>query len=164
MSSEPIEDPNDVLPLPLAEQLDDICDRYEAAWCAGERPRIEDSVKGIEEPLRARLLQELVALEVAYRREQGESPHPAEYEARLRLVASCLSDWEAPQRKPSYIRQWNVETGQELTPFAEAGTDFVALECRRKVYSFRQFKDRLSLANYPATSSKDHARPLGPNL
>ncbi len=69
--------------LRIAEQLDEVCDRFEAAWCAGEQPRIEDSIEGVEEPLRARLLQELVALEVAYRRKQGDTPSRADYEARF---------------------------------------------------------------------------------
>ena len=50
----------------------------------------------------------------------------------LRLAASCFSDWEAPKRKPSYIRQWDVETGQELAPFAKAGTDLVAFSADGK--------------------------------
>jgi serine/threonine protein kinase/tetratricopeptide (TPR) repeat protein len=83
MNSHPTNVPKVDSQLRIAEQLDEVCDRFEVAWCAGERPRIEDSIEGVEEPLRARLLQELVALEVAYRRKQGETPNRADYEARF---------------------------------------------------------------------------------
>ena len=43
MSASRTEDANDDLPSRLLEDLDEICDRFEAAWCGGEKPRIEDS-------------------------------------------------------------------------------------------------------------------------
>ena len=64
----------------LLLDLDQICDRFEAAWCAGQNPLIEDTIQGVNEPLRSQLLRELVALEVAYRRQSGETPVRAEYE------------------------------------------------------------------------------------
>ncbi len=67
----------------LLAALDEHCDRFEEAWCAGEHPRIEDAIEVVGEPLRSRLLQELVMLEVAYRRQQGETPTRAEYETRF---------------------------------------------------------------------------------
>ena len=47
-------------------------------WCAGSHPRIEDFLEGIEGPLRPPLLRELVALEIAYRRREVQSPDCAE--------------------------------------------------------------------------------------
>src|SRR5262249_25668241 len=61
-----------------AEELDRACDRFEAAWRAGGRPRIEDYLEGIAEPLRPALLGELIAVELDWRRRRGERPAPAE--------------------------------------------------------------------------------------
>jgi WD40 repeat protein/tRNA A-37 threonylcarbamoyl transferase component Bud32 len=71
----------------LKRELDAVCDRYEAAWTAGRRPRLEDYLDGATEPLRPALLQELLLLEVHYRRKAGEDPQPAEYRDRFPTLA-----------------------------------------------------------------------------
>jgi serine/threonine-protein kinase len=70
----------------LAQQIDQVCDHFEAAWKAGQRPRIEDYLADTPEPGQALLLCELVALEIAYRRRLGEEPRPEEYHARFRTL------------------------------------------------------------------------------
>ncbi len=67
----------------LLRGLDRTCDAFESEWCAGSDPRIEDFLEGIEGPLRSPLLRELVALEIAYRRREDQSPDCAEYEIRF---------------------------------------------------------------------------------
>lgn len=83
MNAPPTDAPGDDSSSRFIEELDEICDRFEAKWCAGENPRIEDVVAHAAEPLRSRLLLELVALEVAYRQQQGQTPARAEYEVRF---------------------------------------------------------------------------------
>jgi serine/threonine protein kinase/formylglycine-generating enzyme required for sulfatase activity len=65
------------------ERIDAACDRFESAWRAGQRPRVEpfiDKAPGSERPS---LFRELVAVDLELRRERGESPTPAEYRARF---------------------------------------------------------------------------------
>jgi serine/threonine-protein kinase len=71
------------LPLSLARRIDEVCNAFELAWQAGQRPRIEDIVGDRPEPERSALLHELIALEMAYRRQAGEQPQPAEYRDRF---------------------------------------------------------------------------------
>ena len=59
------------------------CDRYEAAWREGRRPRIEDYLAEAPEPERALLLRELLALELELRSSGGERPEPQEYRQRF---------------------------------------------------------------------------------
>src|SRR4051812_39866254 len=66
-----------------ARQVDAWCDRFEADWKGGGRPRIEDYQGAAQGPLHADLIPELVALEVALRREAGESPDPDDYRRRF---------------------------------------------------------------------------------
>jgi serine/threonine-protein kinase len=73
----------DTLPPDLVLCLDAACDRFEAAWKAGSRPRIEDFLHEVPEPWQSVLVRELVLLDVAYRRRQGETPDPGEYERRF---------------------------------------------------------------------------------
>jgi serine/threonine-protein kinase len=70
-----------------AQQVDEACDRFEAAWKAaaaeGARPRIEEYLRGCSGPERAILLRELILVEVHYRSRRGEPLTPNEYLARF---------------------------------------------------------------------------------
>jgi WD40 repeat protein len=90
--------------LQVAQSIDRACDRFEAAWRAGERPRLEPYLDGWDGPARALLLRELLTLEVAYRRRGGEAPVRGEYDARFpadaALVAAALGGEEATLAVP----------------------------------------------------------------
>jgi len=68
----------------LVRLVERSCDRFEAAWREGKRPRIEDETLAVPEPGRSELLRELLVLELAYRRRAGEGPGPREYRERFR--------------------------------------------------------------------------------
>jgi hypothetical protein len=61
-----------------SRQIDQICDRFEAAWKAarstGQRPRLDDYLGDTSEPERSVLLRELMALDSAYCRLAGTEP------------------------------------------------------------------------------------------
>jgi serine/threonine-protein kinase len=71
------------LPLVAERELDAVCLRFEAAWGAGQRPRIEDYLGATREPARSVLLDELLRLELDYRARNGEQPAAEEYRARF---------------------------------------------------------------------------------
>jgi hypothetical protein len=48
-------------------RIDEICDRAEKAWQAGQRPRLEDCLGDVSEPEHSLLFRELLRLELAYR-------------------------------------------------------------------------------------------------
>jgi WD40 repeat protein/tRNA A-37 threonylcarbamoyl transferase component Bud32 len=67
----------------IERDLDEACDRFEAAWRAGQRPLIEDFVAGTTDSnLRVRL-RHLLELELDYRGALGESPRSSEYRRRF---------------------------------------------------------------------------------
>jgi serine/threonine protein kinase len=86
-----------VIPVLLA--TDDVCDRFEQAWKAGEPLTIESVVNSLDprliaehgEPAR-KLLSELIFLDVTYRRERGENPTPAEYSTRFPRFAETIHE------------------------------------------------------------------------
>jgi WD40 repeat protein len=84
--------PEAATPLPHLERADAVCDRFEAEWADGGRPRIEDLLAGEEEPARDHLLRELVLVEVECRRARGEEPTADEYARRFPALAP---DWIA---------------------------------------------------------------------
>ena len=98
---------DDPLPPTLAERVDAACDRFEAAWKAGERPRIEEHLEGAAESERPALLGELLALELAYRRRGGEAPSPEQYRARFADQAGLVD--AAFAQRPKSPRPGAVE-------------------------------------------------------
>src|SRR5437016_230060 len=62
----------------LAEEVDRVCNDFEAAWRAvgsgGWAPRLEDYLRAATQEARPHLLRELLGLELDYRRRRGEWP------------------------------------------------------------------------------------------
>jgi RNA polymerase sigma factor (sigma-70 family) len=69
--------------LELSQRIDEACDRFEAAWKAGQKPRIEEYLSAVPESRRGELLRHLIKLEVSYRGQRGEQPSLEEYQARF---------------------------------------------------------------------------------
>jgi serine/threonine protein kinase len=76
--------------------VEEVCDRFEAAWRTGQRPQIEQYLGDTPQPVRRRLLGELLALELDYRRANGETPVRDEYWRRFpdqkELLRAALND------------------------------------------------------------------------
>jgi hypothetical protein len=70
-----------LLPLPVAERLDEVRDRFEAACEGGLRPLIDDYLPGVKEPARAVLARELIVLDLHYRHCRAEVPQVSDYDA-----------------------------------------------------------------------------------
>ena len=67
----------------LTQRIDEACDRFEAAWRAGQSPRIEDNLGAVPESGRGELLLHLIELELPYRGNRGGQPSIDEYQARF---------------------------------------------------------------------------------
>jgi serine/threonine-protein kinase len=86
-------------------RLDQLCDRFEAAWIAGQRPNIETYLEEVPAEERPRLLHELVALERDYRTRAGEAFTPEEYRARFpALDLGALTTTPPPTRPAAPTR------------------------------------------------------------
>jgi|GEM_PF-2823753 len=75
--------PDDFENLDVEDQIDVICDRFEAAYQAGETPRIESFLEYVPQALRTSLLFELFGIEIEYRRERDGSLDFSEYAGRF---------------------------------------------------------------------------------
>ncbi len=76
----------------LAIRIDSICDRFEAEWREGRRPRIEVHLDGTSGPERQDLVRELLAIEIDWRRRLGERPGADEYGARFPGHAAAIAE------------------------------------------------------------------------
>ncbi len=106
-----------VLPLDVLNQIDGICNRFEAAWESGDRPRVEDYLGDVDEPYRPALLHDLLAVELDARRRRGERPEPHEYRDRFPgettvVMAAFASPPISPARSGAGKTQ---ATGTEVT-------------------------------------------------
>ena len=79
------------LPATVVDRIDQACDRFESAWQAGRRPRIEDHLGEVEGPERSALLHELLLVELECRRASGERPHAREYRDRFSSDAEVIA-------------------------------------------------------------------------
>jgi serine/threonine-protein kinase len=107
------------------------CDRFEAAWKAGQRPRIEDHLAAVPEAERPALLRELILLEVDYRRLAREQPRPEEYLGRFPtlegssvvslLVEAAPAGPRPPSGLPATLTEVTAPSPRPLPPVAVAG-------------------------------------------
>jgi WD40 repeat protein len=71
------------LPVELALELEKICTAFEATWRTGTAPSLWDAVASLSGPLRSAALRELIALDVYYRQQKGESPTNEDYATQV---------------------------------------------------------------------------------
>jgi serine/threonine protein kinase len=107
--SRPILPDDDALPPDDLARIIAVCDRFEADWKADQPRRIEDEVSAAEGPIRARLLGELLALEIELLRRDGRPAGIDAYLARF------------PDRADSVRAIFSAETVTE--PFPEVTQD-----------------------------------------
>jgi WD40 repeat protein/serine/threonine protein kinase len=94
----------------LELRLDQACDRFEAAWQAGQRPTVEDYLEDTPTAQETALLQELILLDAHYRRRAGEELQPSDYQQRfpaldvdwIRKALAGLPAPPAPAIVPGY--------------------------------------------------------------
>ena len=76
----------------FSAEIDAICDRFEAAWKAGERPQIENYLWEVPELARAALIRHLLAVDLHYRRAAGESVDEDQYRERFAQYQRAIAD------------------------------------------------------------------------
>jgi eukaryotic-like serine/threonine-protein kinase len=93
-----------------ALRLDAACDRFEAAWKKGQRPRIEDFLGEATVSERPEWLQALLDVELDCRRAAGEAPTPDEYRRRFpehpQLIADAFAESQPrPGPEPTVLKR-----------------------------------------------------------
>ena len=100
----------------IARDVDEACDRFEAAWRTGDRPLIEDFLGGTTVSDRLVLLRHLLELELDYRGGIGESPRPSEYRRRFPGLEDLIDSIFA-----EFVEQSRVVRGGDLETLAPTG-------------------------------------------
>jgi hypothetical protein len=107
----------DASSLSVLLRIVEVCKRFEAAWQARQRPRIEHYLGHVPEPDQAHLLRELLALELAYRRQLGETLIEDDYRQRFPdhagLIQAAFRDQVAQQRGEAASLIPQILTGPE---------------------------------------------------
>jgi serine/threonine-protein kinase len=99
------------LPPPLLLHAEQVCRRFEAAWKAGERPRLEDYLAAEPGPVARVLLRELVLVEMEFRTRAGEAPGLEEYRQRFPdldaawLDRACAASQEKQEARRAVPKQ-----------------------------------------------------------
>jgi hypothetical protein len=112
-------------------EIDDACERFEAAWRSGGQPRIEPYVAEVPEGARPELICELLKLDIYYRRERGDTILPADYAAfpeHASLVETLLGPALLPEELAGHMQAGRYRLGQFI---GEGGMADVPLAERR---------------------------------
>jgi WD40 repeat protein/serine/threonine protein kinase len=67
----------------FAGQIDQVCDRFEAEWGSGRRPRLEDYLLGIPQSQQGECFLQLMKVDLEWRRGNCETPSPEEYQRQF---------------------------------------------------------------------------------
>lgn len=125
MSDEVSQEPSFPDPSMLA-RLTAACERFDAAWKVGQRPRIEDFLGDTTGEERRLLLYKLIVAEVFYRR-HGETPTLEEYQRRFPgCDISGLVSMREKSDPPS------AEDSQATGPYHHRGCYPLAPSCSRR--------------------------------
>ena len=65
------------------QQIDVVCDRFEKAWIAGQRPELAEFLAQVPARMRALLFRDLLSLDLEYCRRRGELPDCRPYRERF---------------------------------------------------------------------------------
>ncbi len=71
------------LPVPDLQQIDAICDRFEAAWSIGQTPDLASFLAEAPASAHAPLFSDLLHIELEYRTRRGEQPDAQSYDERF---------------------------------------------------------------------------------
>ena len=71
-------------------RIDEVATCFDRAWKTGPRPRIEEYLADVAEPVRTQLLEELLRVELEIRRRMGEQPTPEDYRPRFQGDAAAI--------------------------------------------------------------------------
>jgi serine/threonine protein kinase len=161
----------ETLPPSQVQRIDQVCDRFEAAWKAGQRPRIEDYLSTAEEPARSILIRELIELDITYRRQAQEQPLAEEYRARFPFLdLTPLTSLLAEQTAVGPDVAWTASAVQTQPPLR---TQAIRIRCPHCHNPIRLIDDRRDEVLCPGcgssfrvrearqTTTTDTMRPLG---
>jgi hypothetical protein len=96
-----MENSDGALPAEVQLRVDAACDRFEAAWRTGQRPRIEDYLDQAADDIRQELLRQLILVDIGYRQNRGDRPRLEEYQAELGNIGALLPDTVATAPHPA---------------------------------------------------------------
>ncbi|HND56316.1 MAG TPA: serine/threonine-protein kinase, partial [Pirellulaceae bacterium] len=95
-------------------KVDELCDRFEAAWLEGQSPRVEEFLAAVAPVYRSAALHELLKVDSHYRRKAGDPPSKDEYRERFPGLAS---EWLREELEPKRAA-WASTGGARPTPHA----------------------------------------------
>src|SRR5271155_805057 len=107
-------DDRDSLSCALLDRIVSVCDRFEQAWRAGDRPKIETFLTEIDN--HDALLERLLLLELEFRKQAGETLSPDYYHARFAdrpiVIAAVFAKETVPHEDPGANAGRDLLVGQ----------------------------------------------------
>jgi serine/threonine protein kinase/formylglycine-generating enzyme required for sulfatase activity len=132
------------------QRVDRVCDAFEAAWQAGQQPRIDQFLADAPAAEQGRLLRELLALELEYRHRGQEQPQAADYLRRFpewaELVLKLFQTATPPQEIKGETTTFHSLPDRDLLlGLLALQIDFISRETLSRALRARVRADALSL-------------------
>lgn len=105
------------------QQLDEICLEFESEWRSKGRAEIEPWLARVRESLQGRLLRELVAIDLEWRRRLGQELSISSYECRFPDLAHYLDEIIPETGTANSVACAKVSIGNEITVDSGASAD-----------------------------------------
>lgn len=99
----------------IQDRIDELCEQFEEGWRFGRNPPLEEHLEQVAEADRAELFQQLLPVELHWRRRRGEQPTAEEYGARFTAYANEIA--------ALFESATDVDTPQSLDGTMDAGVD-----------------------------------------
>ena len=143
------------VPMQQALRVDEVCDRFEDALRAAQKPRIEDFLGPASGPERSDLLRELLALDLHWRQRRGERPKPRDYQQRFPGDAALVDAMfrEHEDGRPRAPEPAQVSTHPGVNPAYDLLLGLLALQ--------NSFVDRTGLLDAFNIWVADKSKPIG---
>jgi serine/threonine protein kinase/Tfp pilus assembly protein PilF len=108
--------------------VDQLCNDFEDSWKKGEHPRIEVYLTRVPDSARTLALRELIALDVACRAKDSDTPRAEDYEARFPNFTDVISEVFSKPHAPGSATLTQVYSDEDAQSVAMAsrGTSTVA--------------------------------------
>jgi len=117
------------------DQIDLLCDRFEDAWIAGNRPSITEVMAESNPATHQALLENLVPTDIEYRIKLGEAIDPGDYsELGPQAIAIAQSELD---RNPANLNESNLKIDSDddkpVVPIDVTGTQIGPYRLVRKI-------------------------------
>jgi serine/threonine protein kinase/formylglycine-generating enzyme required for sulfatase activity len=143
----------------------EVCRRFEDGWKKGKRPGIEEELSNWPRPVLQYVFEELLRLELHYRRQNGTTPSMAEYEQRfpvyVDLIAVVFQDLQQPHQSQDRRSEETIDEPTRRQIAENSPPQGIAMNPPDRFPEAGQRRKSDGVPPNPASAPSDHRQHIG---